>query len=186
MARFRLDKPHYLNVPGTQWEQTEFDQATKRQARHLYNVHLLLDPEDPSMHNYEREAVIIVSTKADPAFPRDIVFVGPPTLDMEALDVEAEKMLDKLRSGTIHPMSEAALPTSGVPLTATPKPSAELESMRQMMAEMRGQVAMLVGQNESLQRRLDAKEEAEEEPLAEPMPEVVLTPSPNPLGLLGA
>lgn len=157
MARFLLKDKHYLNVPGTQWEQTEFNQATKKQARHLYNVHLFLDPEDSSMWNYPEQ--IIVSTKADPAHPRDIVFVGSPTPDMEPLDEEANLLLRKVLAKSVQPMSEAALPTTGP--TPAPKPSSELSELRQMMAELRGQMTTLIGENEALKQQLVAKDEEE-------------------------
>lgn len=158
MARFLLKDKHYLNVPGTQWEQTEFNQATKKQARHLYNVHLFLDPEDSSMWNYQEQ--IIVSTKADPAYPRDIVFVGSPTPDMEPLDEEANILLRKVLAKSVAPMSETAFPATGAtPAAPAPKASSELAELRQMMAELRGQMTMLVGENEALKQRLVAKDE---------------------------
>lgn len=130
---------------------------------------MYLDPDDPSLCNYPGE--IIVSTKEDPAFPKDIVFVGKPSFDMEPIDDEAHTILAKMTQ-PIHPMSEAALPTIGpAPSEARPDPLAE---MRQMMAEMRGQITDLVGQNEALRQRLATKETAELNPPPAPTPAINL------------
>ena len=95
MARFRLTAPHYIRLADTvYWESKEQDNLTNRMARKQYEVPAYLNSEDPSSCNYPGE--IIVSTKANPAFPRDLVFIGPPTRDMEPLDDEAKKMLAKL------------------------------------------------------------------------------------------
>ena len=168
MARFRLTAPHYLNVPGTQWEQTEYSAASKKQVRHLYNVHLLLDPNDPSMHNYPLTQEIIVATKVDRRYPADMIFVGSPTQDMEPLDEEAEALLRRLPL-VVPPMSEAALPTSG------PMPVAKVEQSEfaQFMAQMQGQMALLIGQNEALARKVAELEAERDEPefIDAPIPE---------------
>jgi hypothetical protein len=112
MARFRLTGKHYLHtVPGTEWEQKEVDATTGRQAIRRYPVPLHLDPDNPADHNYPGE--IIVSTKADRAHPRDIVFKGPPTPDMEPIDEEADKLIAPLRAKweKNHPIE--SLPASG-------------------------------------------------------------------------
>lgn len=103
MARWRLTHSHYLNVPGTEWEYKETDRTTGRQARKVFPVPLLLNPEDPADCNYPGE--IIVSYRAN---GRDIVFVGPPTPDMEPLDEEAQAISDKERPKWQHPIDSLA------------------------------------------------------------------------------
>lgn len=92
MARWRLTDRHYLQVPGTEWEYKESDRETGRQARKVYEIPLYLDPKDPADWNYRSDESIIVANKLDPAFRRDILFVGPPTPDMEPLDDEAREI----------------------------------------------------------------------------------------------
>lgn len=88
MARWRLRIPHYLNVlPETEWEQKETDLLTGKQARKVYKVPMYLDPKDPTDCNYPGEIIVCHDGKGQ---PRDKVFVGPPTPDMEPLDAEAE------------------------------------------------------------------------------------------------
>lgn len=95
MARWRLKSAHYLNVPGTEYELNETSRETGKAVRKRFAVHAYLDPADPSDHNYPaqpsrgEEGSIIVTDKANKQYPRDIVFVGPPTMEMEPLDDEA-------------------------------------------------------------------------------------------------
>lgn len=118
MARWRLRNGHYLNTlameedklaPGTQWEYKEQDRGTGRAARKMYNVPQLLDPKDPADCNYPGE--IIVCNEYDRAFPRDIIFLGDPTPEMEALDESAEAISDSLRHKWEHPID--TLPVNG-------------------------------------------------------------------------
>jgi hypothetical protein len=102
MARFRLKDKHYLNVPGTEWEQSETSQATGKQARKRYKTPLYLDPDQAADQNYPGE--IIVTTKADPRYPRDILFEGLPTVDMEPLDEEATKLITPILARGEHPI----------------------------------------------------------------------------------
>lgn len=109
MARFRLTGPHYIKIQGTEWEQSETDLITGKQGRKRYPVPLYLDPGDPSSCNYPGE--VIISNKADRAFPRDLIFDGPPTLDMTPLDEEAEILCaEQLKRGE-HPID--SLPSNG-------------------------------------------------------------------------
>ena len=87
MARWKLKSAHYLNVPGTEWEYKETDQQTGRQGRKVFNVPRLLNPEDGGDCNYPGEIIVCYAGKGD---PRDIVFVGPPTPEMEPIDAEAK------------------------------------------------------------------------------------------------
>lgn len=102
MARFRLRGKHYLNVPGTEWEQKELDQATGKQARKIYPVPMFLDPAEPADCNYPGE--IIVATEISKGNGRDIVFLGDPTPDMEPLDDEAEALVESLKHKWVHPI----------------------------------------------------------------------------------
>lgn len=95
MARWRLIKSHYLNVPGTEYDVKETHRETGKQVTKRFPVHMFLNPDDPADYNYPQDGVIIVSDRADKAHPRDIVFVGPPTPEMEPLDPEAEKITAK-------------------------------------------------------------------------------------------
>lgn len=101
MARWRLKSAHYLNVPGTEYELQETDRGSGKSVRKKFKVHLFLDPNDPADHNYPanprigEEGSIIVSDRPSKQYPRDIVFVGPPTMEMEPLDEEAERITKK-------------------------------------------------------------------------------------------
>jgi hypothetical protein len=109
MARYRLNGPHYLNVPGTEWEQIEVDLQTGAQARKRYAVPKYLDPSDPKLCNYPGE--VIVTDKLSPTWPKDILFSGPPTLDMTPLDEEAEAAVAKVQKMGAHPIE--SLPANG-------------------------------------------------------------------------
>lgn len=113
MARFELTAPHYLNVAGNQWEYKEVDRTTGKEKRHLRDVPIFLHPEDQSSWNYITERLpngqiadgkIIVSTKEDPTYPKDIVFIGPPTMDMLPLDDEAKVLIATLQGKWKHPI----------------------------------------------------------------------------------
>lgn len=104
MARWKLMEAHYLAVPGTEWEYKETNRETGRQARKVYEVPLYLDPKDPADWTDRSEEAIIVTNKYDPAHARDLVFVGPPTPNMEPLDDEAQAISDKESSKWIHPI----------------------------------------------------------------------------------
>lgn len=176
MARFRItnteNNGHYLKTdPPTEWEQVEVDQKTGKQGRHRYIVPMFLDPKDPGTHNYPELGSIIVSTKADPMYPRDIVFLGPPTAGMEPLDAEAEALMRKVLMGSIHPISEAAFPTS-VP-QVPPVPDRFDEFARQMQAQMAG----LIGHNEQLMRKVAELEESKLD--LEPLPRHEPPPPPT-------
>lgn len=92
MARWKLTEPHYLNVPGTKWEQTLTDRATGRPKRISYPVPLYLHPDVESDWNYQEnrniEGEIIVCHEGK-GLPKDIVFAGEPTPGMLPLDEEA-------------------------------------------------------------------------------------------------
>lgn len=101
MARWKLLQPHYLNIPGTTWEYRETDRTTGRPIRREFPVPTFLHPEDASYWNYKtspEEGYIAVATKPSDEFPKDLIFSGSPTPDMEPLDDEARAITDSLKS----------------------------------------------------------------------------------------
>lgn len=120
MARWRLMNPHYLKVPGTEWEYVEISRASGKQARVRYPVGLFLNPNDPADHNYPGEVVVAYAkpVQTHPGGPKttitggsrnaDIIFEGPPTPDMEPLDEEAEKISGEWQSKWVHPIESLA------------------------------------------------------------------------------
>jgi len=129
MARFRLKDKHYLNVPGTTWEHQETDQQTGARARKVFEVPLYLNPDDARDCNYPGE--IIVATKKDTRFPRDILFTGLPTPDMEPLDDEAVNLYEDYmkRFGGQHPIE--SLQATGFTYSET-----LLENLQRQVADL--------------------------------------------------
>lgn len=115
MARWRLAAPHYLHVPGTEWEYSENDRTTGRPKRIKFKVPRLLNPEDPSDWNYVYSkdgfgkpdtGEIVVTNRESEAFPRDILFTSPPTPDMVPMDDEAREISAKLQANFKHPIND--------------------------------------------------------------------------------
>lgn len=164
MARFLLTDKHYLNVPGTEWEQRETDQISGKQVRKVYPVCLYLDPDDPADHNYPKhqgfDGQIIVTTVKSKEFPRDILFIGHPTMAMEPLDPEAEVLLEDIRKKWIHPI-ESLSPISESPLLA---------QLQSQVFELQAKVNSNAEQRvKELEARL-AKYETAAEPAPQPRP----------------
>lgn len=91
-ARWKLMQPHYLNIPGTTWEYRETDRTTGRPIRREFKVPTFLHPEDSSYWNYKTspdEGYIAVANAASEEFPKDFIYEGEPTPDMEPLNDEA-------------------------------------------------------------------------------------------------
>lgn len=168
MARWKLLEPHYLSVPGTEWEYKEQNRETGRQARKVYEVPLYLDPKEPMDWTDRTEELVIVCNKFDPAHPRDIVFTGPPTPNMEALDDDAKAISDKESSKWIHPIEalnmtysesrlseferEIAMAIAGRVDDKRTTPNLSLGGVSITDFErLQGQVAALMEQNASLQ-----------------------------------
>jgi hypothetical protein len=94
MARWKLMTPHYLNVPGEEWEYTENDRTTGRPKRVKFPVPRLLDTKDPSCwtnrwgnkDNEDGEIIVCHEGKGEPT---DMPFTGDPTPDMVPVDDEA-------------------------------------------------------------------------------------------------
>src|SRR5712664_1979266 len=76
MARWRLITGHYLNVlidgSPAEWEYKETDRNTGKQARRIFPVPVLLDPNDPADHNHPGEIIVCHEGAGD---RRDIIFL---------------------------------------------------------------------------------------------------------------
>lgn len=114
MARWFLRNAHYLNIldpdtgEPTKWEYSETDRTSGKARRKTYHVPQLLDPKDPSLCNADGDIVVCHEGKGQ---PRDIVFFGEPTPDMEPMDEEAEAISDGLKAKWAHPIE--TLPANG-------------------------------------------------------------------------
>lgn len=106
--RWRLTAAHYLKVPGTEWEHKETSRETGKQARRVFPVPALLNPDDPADCNYPGEIIVCHEGKGQ---GRDITFEGEPTPDMEPLDDEAKKLSAELAPKWQHPID--TLPGNG-------------------------------------------------------------------------
>lgn len=177
MARWRLMEAHYLAVPGTEWEYKETNRETGRSARKVYEVPLYIDPKDPSDWTDRANEMVIVSNKFDPAFPRDIVFVGPPTPNMEALDDEATAISDAERKNWINPIEslnmtysesrlseferEIAMLVAGKVEDKRTAPNLSLGGVSmEQFEKLQEQVAKLMDQNAKLQEALVTRRRA--------------------------
>lgn len=165
MARWRLKGKHYLRVPDTFWQHEEVDRDTGRAARKLFPVPMYLDPDIGTDCNYPGEIIVAYEGKG---LPKDIVFMGPPTPDMDPLDDEAKEITDSLKGSWIHPIDSLPgeygqsiltdlqrqvddLARNQVP--TKPVPSISLDQFQ----ELQGQVKALMEQNASLVKQLGAK-----------------------------
>jgi hypothetical protein len=172
MARWKLTDAHYLAVPGTEWEYKEQNRETGRQARKVYEVPIYLNPKDSADWNYPQDEAIIVSNKFNPAHPRDIIFRGTPTPDMEPLDEEAQAISDAERKNWIHPiealnmtysesrLSEFERGIAEILAKEASKPSRPIQSMSlsgidpEAFEKMQQQIATLMEANAKLQKAL--------------------------------
>lgn len=96
--QWRLLKAHYLNVPGTFWEQTEISRDSGKQARKNHAVGLLLNPDDAA--DCDRNGEIIVYHLIDGATPprgQCHQFIGDPTPEMEPINDEASAISASLK-----------------------------------------------------------------------------------------
>lgn len=106
MARWKLIEPHYLNVPGNEWEHQET--VNGKIHRHRFPVPRLLDPKDPTDFNYPGEVIVCHEGQG---LPNDLIFLGPPTPGMAPLDEEAEAISKKESVKWVHPIE--SLPGQG-------------------------------------------------------------------------
>jgi hypothetical protein len=175
MARWFLKDAHYLSVAGIEWEYKETNRETGRQARKVYEVPQYLNPKDASDWNYPRDEMIIVSDRYDPAHPRDIVFRGPPTPDMEPLDDEAREITQGYidRGAWVHPIESLNMTYSQSVLSEFERSIAEIVA-KQMphgpapalslggvspgdFAKLQAQVATLMERNAQLEEAMVKK-----------------------------
>ena len=115
--RWRLTSPHYLRVQtlpdGTrvEWEHRETARETGRTVRKLFPVPMYLDPKDPSDHSSPGEIVVCQEVEGARGNPRDYIFEGEPTPEMEPLNDEAQAITDELRPKWDNPIE--SLPANG-------------------------------------------------------------------------
>lgn len=114
MARWKLMTAHYLNVEDIDGEKVEFeyseiDMQTQRRRKRVFPVPFLLDPQDPTVCN--DNGIIVVSDGKGSRGPRDYIFFGEPTPDMQPLDEEAQAISTKLQPKWIHAID--SLPSNG-------------------------------------------------------------------------
>lgn len=183
VARWRLTAPHYINVEiagqHTEWEHTETNRDTGRQARTRFKVPTLLNPDDPTNYNYPGEIIV-----ANAPYGRDLVYKGPPTADMEPLNEAAQAITDAERPKWQHPIEslsgsygEAVLDKLSRQLEAVMSKSGPLPQATsigqvspEQFAEMQRQVQMLMEQNAQLMAKLAGDEVPADEPLEEAEP----------------
>ncbi len=166
MARWSLRNSHYLNVPGNEWMHEETDRETGRRNRKMFPVPQLLDPNNPQDQNYRELGRIIVCHEGK-GEPRDIIFLGEPTPEMEPMDQEAEEISKSLRAKWEHPID--TLPANGgmdeketafmkhmmeaFSKSAAPQntsvPVADFEALKAQVAELMKQNAELKAQRET-------------------------------------
>jgi hypothetical protein len=115
--RWRLMAPHYINVPtlpdGTrvEWEHKETHRESGRAIRKLYAVPMLLNPEDPGDCNYPGEIVVSQEVEGAHFIRQDLLFMGPPTRDMEPMNEAAQAISDAHKARWVHPIE--TLPANG-------------------------------------------------------------------------
>lgn len=156
MARWRLMTPHYLNIidpdsgEPTEWVYAETDRTTGKARRKVYHVPQLLDPKDPTQLNFGDDIVVCQEGKGE---PKDIIFFGEPTPDMEPMDEEAETISASLQAKWLHPID--TLPINGG------MNEQEQKFMEQMMKAFGGAAAqqntsVSQAQYDELKRELEA------------------------------
>jgi len=107
MARWRLLRPHYLwttRLDGSsdnEWAYEETSRDTGRRAVKRFNVPRYFDPESPGDCNRDGDCIVCHEGKG---LPKDHIFVGAPTLDMEPLDSEADLMSEEVKRTCRHPI----------------------------------------------------------------------------------
>jgi len=154
MARWRLTAPHYLKVPGTEYEYKEVSRETGKEGKKRYEVPLLLNPDAPADCNYPGEIIVCYKDKGE---RRDIVFEGPPTPEMEPIDDEARKISDRLRPGWSHPID--SLPgTFDQSLISRFEREMDELSVKQSQAVSKDELTELKAQIAALTKKLEVSE----------------------------
>lgn len=117
--RWRLNSAHYLNVPtlpdGTriEWEHKETNTMNGRSVRKLFQVPMLLNPNDAADHNYPGEIIVTLFAEGVRIPSQDYIFTGNPTPEMEPLNEEAQALTDQFRVKWDNPMSADGLARAG-------------------------------------------------------------------------
>lgn len=167
MARWKLTSKHYLHAEQygqpTEWERQEMNIDTGRNFRKLYKVPMYIDPEDPGCIN-KHEGICVVARKGTDK-PGDIVFFGPPTMDMEPLDDDARAETEAERPKWIDPINSlplqigeeagraimqgleqqiAAMGMGAVNASLRTVPNADIEALRKMVEAQQAQIAQLL------------------------------------------
>lgn len=198
MARWQLTEPHYLNVPGTFWEQVTTDRRTQRPIRKQYPVPMHLDPRietdwTQKAENNDMDGKIVVCY-AGKGLPTDIVFEGEPTPGMLPMDDEAREISSKyswtptnevnygvgvddashqgkILGGLIKQLAEATV--SGQGSSAIPAGFEKfMESMAQMMQQQTMLLAAIMERQQLAEFTAQAQASVEKPPEeAEPLPE---------------
>ncbi len=165
MARWRLTASHYLlvrdwNGQDIEWEYKE-QTNEGRMIRKMYPVPLLLDIDDPSMRN-SPDGIVVCDGGQD-AQPKDFVFHGEPTPDMEPLNDEARMISDICRPKWQHPIeslpgnyAESLIDQFQKQMTEfKPSPAVSKDDfalLQQQVKELSEQNAMLIKQIKSEKR----------------------------------
>jgi len=171
MARWRLTQPHYLNVKGTEWEYKEIDRGTGKQVRKIFPVPLFLNPEDPADWNevFRSQSGQVIGGNINVsdgvnADPKDLIFSGPPTPDMEPIDEEAQAISEAASANWQHPIESLPGNYSQSLLTDLQRQVAETMATTQsagvpaqQFMEMQGQMMELMKQNAAILATLAAK-----------------------------
>lgn len=171
MARWALKAKHYLTVEDCEYEYTETERSTGKARKLKFKVPRFLDPDDPNDINYPPDVIVCYSGKG---LPRDIVFFGEPTPDMEPLDEEAVAISKKLEPKWINPMGEQALPATGsysdamlanferalndmINRIGIPKAVPNVAVPDDILAKLQAQMEELVRKNAELEARLNGE-----------------------------
>ena len=102
MARWRLTAAHYLNLdPSEEYSYEETDRNTGRRNKQVFKVPRPLDPKDPRDCNYDGEVIV---GQGEGTMPKDYIFTGPPTPNMEPMDDAAQAITDKFAPNWKHPI----------------------------------------------------------------------------------
>ena len=161
MARWRLLKEHYLKVQDTYWEHVEQSRDTGKTYRKLVPVPMYLHHETDN--NYPGETVVCHKGKGA---PKDYVFEGPPTPDMEPMDDEAKMISKEWEPAWRHPIE--SLPPTGEYsqslITAFEKQMQDLKAVTHSISvpkddfeKLKADVAAMARQNAELRAALSAK-----------------------------
>lgn len=212
MARWKVTAKHYIHAEQygqpTEWERQETNQQTGRMFRKTYKVPMFIDPEDPLCLN-RFEGICVVARRGTEK-PGDIVFEGPPTIDMEPLDEEAEKETEAERHKWIDPVNSlpltigeeagkailqgleqqvASIGLSGMNASLRDRPNPEIEALKAMVAQQQEMLAKLMGQmatktvDEANLPPSDVEPVIDTEPPLPPDPDPEALPKPPPIAV---